>query len=122
MVSDKQLKEWAATFDIAKAPGIGSQAEHDSFCRGAHEAVSALVEEVQRLKERQRYREGEIRLNKAGELDEVVASDLDFFHMEQMDEGSWWLSLTLRGGGNITVWLNTKRPSRTKILARAERS
>lgn len=111
--------------ETEQAPPTGAEL---AACRAldklteAEEELAKAKTEIGRLQSLLGYRAGEIRLNKAGTLDEVVASDLDFFHMEQMDEGSWWLSLTLRGGGNITIWLNTKRPSRTKILARAERS
>lgn len=64
--------------------------------------------------------EGEIRLNEDGTLDEVVAADC-FVHLEQMDEGLWWMRIALPDGSAIVVNLYSKRLSTTKVLARAER-
>lgn len=49
----------------------------------------------------------EIRRNEDGTLDEVVA-DHASFHLEQMDDGVWWMSI-MAGGKNTHVTLYTKR-------------
>lgn len=50
-----------------------------------------------------------------GELDDLVAEGV-YVHLERMDEGSWWLKVGPDAEGKeVTVWLQTSRPSRTKI-------
>ena len=62
----------------------------------------------------------EIRTDGDGALDEVVASGIQHFHLERMDEGFWWMALNFNDGTEITVHLTTARPSRTKIEGMAE--
>lgn len=62
--------------------------------------------------------EYEIRIQE-GALDEVVACKPEFFHLEQMDAGHWWMRVDLGGGKAIAINLWTKRGA--KILGRAER-
>jgi len=38
-----------------------------------------------------------------GELDEIVSSEVKFFHLEQMYSNHWWLRLDLTNGKSITV-------------------
>ncbi len=63
--------------------------------------------------------QSEIRYTDANELDEVVASNVKFFHLEQMDDGHWWMKLDLGGGKTIDINLHTRRNA--KIIGRAER-
>lgn len=61
---------------------------------------------------------GEIR-EQLGALDEVVAKESAFVHLEQMDDNAWWLRIDLKDGRAIVVnFWNTR--SRTPIHARAE--
>lgn len=43
----------------------------------------------------------------AGEIDEVVLSDVETVHIEQMDSRCWWIGISLKNGqywaGNFTV-------------------
>ena len=55
----------------------------------------------------------EIRLNADGSLDEVVA-DKAWFHLEQLSDGCWWMSI-MCGGKDVHVTLWTKR--QTPIFA-----
>lgn len=52
-----------------------------------------------------------------GALDEVVAFKPHFVHLEQMDEGLWWLRVDMPDGNAVVVWFS----SRGKIKARAEK-
>lgn len=40
----------------------------------------------------------EFRLDHKGRLDEFVAQDVKFVHLEQMDVNSWWLGVTFQDG------------------------
>lgn len=55
-----------------------------------------------------------------GALDEVVADDVAFFHLEQMDAGIWWIGLTHHDGTETQIRLFTTRPSATRIDAMCE--
>lgn len=59
--------------------------------------------------------EPEVRLNDDGSLDELVGSGA--FHLEQMGDNHWWMSLTGPGGEEVHVWLQ----ARGKITASYER-
>lgn len=52
-----------------------------------------------------------------GELDEVVAYKPNFVHLEQMDQGLWWMRIDMPDGKAVVVWFS----SRGKIKARAEK-
>lgn len=58
----------------------------------------------------------EIRTNKDGTVDEVVARNPSFFHLEQMDSGLWWMRVDMPDGRGIVVNFY----SRGKIDVRAE--
>lgn len=51
----------------------------------------------------------EVRTNEDGSLDEIVTEQIDSFHLEQMDDGCWWLGI-YRGTERQVVWLNSKKP------------
>lgn len=61
----------------------------------------------------------EIRSNEDGTLDEVCVKHAEFVHLEQMDDGYWWLRIDKPDGSAVVVNLWTKRNAR--IHARAER-
>jgi len=52
------------------------------------------------------------------ELDEVVASNLAHFHLEQMSDGVWWIGLTHKDGTVDHITLSTARGA--KVSARFE--
>ena len=52
-----------------------------------------------------------------GQLDEVVAENVTF-HLEQMNDGHWWIGLTHLDGSVDHINLTTKRNA--KITARFE--
>lgn len=60
-------------------------------------------------------RQYEIRNNLDGTLDEVVAKGCHF-HLEQMDDGHWWIGIDLPDGQLIHINLT----SNAKILASVE--
>ena len=49
-------------------------------------------------------RPDEIRRNSEGSLDEVVVHDLHLFHLEQIDERSFWLGLTRGSKTRVRAW------------------
>ncbi|MEO0720836.1 MAG: hypothetical protein AAFY43_01670 [Pseudomonadota bacterium] len=52
------------------------------------------------------------------DLDEVVAHDVAFFHLEQMDGGHWWISLTMADGTTTHIDIMSKS-GRGELLAAA---
>ena len=64
-----------------------------------------------------RHAEPVIRPREDGTLDEVVVSHPAVVHLEQMDEGSWWLGIDLVDGRRVTVNLSTKRNARVYGMA-----
>lgn len=49
--------------------------------------------------------EWEIRSDRNGDFDEIVAEDVQFVHLERMDTGHFWLGMTLQDGSRITASL-----------------
>jgi hypothetical protein len=47
--------------------------------------------------------EWEFRNDSEGNLDEIVAEDVQFFNLERMDNDHWWLGVTLQDGSRITA-------------------
>ena len=62
----------------------------------------------------------EARHNDDGTLDEVVSDDVKFFHLEQMDEGAWWIGLDHNDGSFTHIWLRSNNQSKTKVHASCE--
>lgn len=62
-------------------------------------------------------REPEIRMN-GDALDEVVADNCQF-HLEQMDTGHWWMSVT-SGGKRVHINLYSKRKIKASVEVEAE--
>jgi hypothetical protein len=52
--------------------------------------------------------EWEIRKDKEGNFDEIVAEDVQFFHLERMNTDMFWLGITLQDGSRITANLISK--------------
>lgn len=46
----------------------------------------------------------EVRLNADGTIDEIIWTSVDTFHLEQMDDGRYWIGLT-RGGETQHIML-----------------
>lgn len=57
----------------------------------------------------------EVRRNDDGTLDEVVATGCDF-HLEQMDQGHWWMVIS-KGGRVVHINLATARGAEIKAQA-----
>lgn len=36
---------------------------------------------------------------RGGEIDEIVLTDVECVHIEQMDDNCWWIGIDLKGGG-----------------------
>lgn len=53
-----------------------------------------------------------IRRNPDGSIDEIIAYDLEYVHVEQMDDGHWWVGLGKRLGQPL---LHIHFTSRRKI-------
>jgi hypothetical protein len=47
--------------------------------------------------------EWEIRSDREGNFDEVIAEDAQFVHLERMDKDKFWLGITLQDGSRITA-------------------
>ncbi len=47
--------------------------------------------------------EWEIRSDREGNFDEIVAEDVQFVHLERMDKDQFWLGITLQDGSRITA-------------------
>lgn len=62
----------------------------------------------------------EIRKDKKGEVDEIVADDVQFFHIERMDRDHWWIGITLQDGSRITMNLSASMGARIKCSAEVE--
>jgi hypothetical protein len=50
----------------------------------------------------------EVRLNDDKTIDEIVAEDVKWFHLEQMDDGAWWMGISRANGERLMVNLFTK--------------
>lgn len=64
--------------------------------------------------------EWEFRNDSDGNLDEIVAEDVQFFHLERMDNGHWWLGVTLQDGSRITASLISDLNTRINCVAYKE--
>jgi len=51
----------------------------------------------------------EVRLNEDRTVDEIVMHAPLLFHLEQMDDGHWWMRLTRSDGQDMDINLYTKR-------------
>lgn len=68
-----------------------------------------------------KYPLGRITHNVHGEMDSVMATEVDFIHIERADAGHWWVDIRLADGGTIRVDLSTERPARTLVTGTARR-
>lgn len=59
----------------------------------------------------------EIRKNDDDTLDEVWFKRAEFVHLEQMDDGHWWLRVDMADGQAVVVNLWTKRNARINVFA-----
>lgn len=55
----------------------------------------------------------------AEQLDEVVADDVSQFHLEQLDNGHWWIGIDHTDGTTTHINLFTKRRT-TQVSGRCE--
>jgi hypothetical protein len=62
----------------------------------------------------------EVRLNGDNTIDEIVADDVTNFHLEQMDDGLWWMGIMTRGGQRLLVNLHTRRNAAIACNAESE--
>lgn len=49
------------------------------------------------------WSKGEVRLNDDGSIDEIVIGQTQFFHLEQMDGGHWWLAVDGKDGRRMCI-------------------
>lgn len=57
-----------------------------------------------------------VRRNDDGTLDEIVAHDVRLFHLEQQDDGAWWIGVDAADGQHYMINLE----SRGRIVAMVE--
>lgn len=62
----------------------------------------------------------EVRLNADRTIDEIVAENVEMFHLEQMDDGCWWIGLNSRGGQMMRIHLFNKRKAAIACNAESE--
>ncbi len=85
----------------------------------ADPTVAELLVRVRECTARRRH-VVDLRNDADGELDDVVVRDVEWVHLERMDEGAWWLGVYLRGKRDrLVIWLAADRPARTKVRATA---
>ena len=53
-------------------------------------------------------------------VDEIIAEDVQIVHLERMDNGHWWLGITLQDGSRITSSLISDLNTRIHCLAHKE--
>jgi hypothetical protein len=64
--------------------------------------------------------EWEFRKDGDGNVDEIIAEDVQIVHLERMDNGHWWLGITLQDGSRITSSLISDLNTRIHCLAHKE--
>ncbi len=52
------------------------------------------------------------------QLDEIVAHNVKYLHLEQMSDGLWWMGIDLGNGEHIAVTLSS-RTGRASVIADA---
>jgi hypothetical protein len=62
---------------------------------------------------------GEIRFNEDGSVDEIVA-DCKSVHLEQMDNGHWWLGINRADGNRLLVNLSTRRNAEIRCTVESD--
>lgn len=67
-----------------------------------------------------RWGKVEVRLNSDNTIDEIVASDVKSFHLEQMDTGFWWMAIERKDGQRLTINLFNKRNATITCSAESE--
>lgn len=60
-----------------------------------------------------------IRRNPDNTVDEIIVHDLDFFHIEQMDNGHWWI-MARKGGQRMHINLHSRRKIRLSLIEEGE--
>lgn len=63
----------------------------------------------------------EVRLNGDKTIDEIIAESVDF-HLEQMDNGHWWIGLTPKSNpdNRLLINLGTRRNANIRCVAESE--
>lgn len=62
----------------------------------------------------------EVRLNDDQTIDEIVARDVRSLHIEQMDDGLWWMGVEREDGVRLMVNFHTKRNAAIALNAESE--
>jgi hypothetical protein len=60
----------------------------------------------------------EVRRNPDGTLDEIVAENCTV-HLEQMDDGCWWLAV-YKGGWRQVAWFPTRKGKAGRVESHAD--
>lgn len=61
----------------------------------------------------------EVRLNGDGSIDEIVAENVSF-HLEQMDDGFWWIGLSQQEASKPRLLINLSNKRNAVIRCNAE--
>ncbi len=64
----------------------------------------------------------EVRLNDDESIDEIVATKIKSFHLEQMSNGHWWMGIERKDGQQLMVNLFNKRDANITCNAQSEDS
>lgn len=73
------------------------------------------MKKPKKIKITNRTTEVRYRHREPDKVDEVVSGEVDFFHLEQMDDGHWWLGLDLKNGPRLTITFWTKRNAEINV-------
>lgn len=87
----------------------GHYTDAHGIAKSAADAENLVIKQLNQIFD---VKTPEVRNNSCGTLDEVVGTG--FFHLEQMDDTCWWMSLSSRGQ-SVVVYLQSKE----KITATA---
>jgi hypothetical protein len=57
----------------------------------------------------------EVRRNEDGTVDEIVSGNIEFLHVEQMDNGHWWIGITLKNKKRLMLNFTSKRKIKASV-------
>jgi hypothetical protein len=57
----------------------------------------------------------EVRRNEDGTVDEIVSENVKFLHVEQMDNGHWWVGITLKNKKRLMLNFTSKRKIKASV-------
>jgi hypothetical protein len=57
----------------------------------------------------------EVRRNEDGTVDEIVSENVKFLHVEQMDNGHWWIGITLKNKKRLMLNFTSGRKIKASV-------